>query len=250
VIVNGFLGKLGSVIVRTAQALGSAQVAAGADIAPCPGPAAFPVFQRIDACDIPADVVLDASGPAGAAAALGWAQGRKLPLVVCTTGLPDATERQIVKAASEIPIFKSANLSLGINLLLSFLRKYAAVLDGAGFDIEIVEKHHNQKIDAPSGTALMLADAANDAVSNRFGYVVDRTSRQARRTRNEIGVHSLRGGSIVGEHTVVFAGRDEVIEVTHIAQSKELFAVGALRAAEYLLGKGPGLYTMRDLMGD
>ncbi|MDR1531844.1 MAG: 4-hydroxy-tetrahydrodipicolinate reductase [Clostridiales bacterium] len=248
IILHGYAGRLGSVIAKTAEEYDGIDVAAGVDISPPQRAVTYPVFTSLEKCDVSADAIIEASAAAAVPTVAAYAQNRKLPLVVCTTGLSDETERQIVKASLEIPIFKSANMSLGINLLMSILSKYAPVLNAAGFDMEIVEKHHNQKLDAPSGTALMLADTVNSALNNSMTYTVDRTSLREKRAPNEIGLHSVRGGSIVGEHTVIFAGRGEVIELTHSAQSKEIFAVGALRAAEFIAGQAPGLYNMKDLM--
>ena len=178
---------------------------------------------------------------------LKFALDKKLPIVIATTGFSEQTVEDIKKAAESIPVFYSGNMSLGINLLIELVKKAENVL-GSDFDIEIVEKHHNQKIDAPSGTALMIADAISEEIDTPVQYEYDRHSRRIKRPKNEIGIHSIRGGTIVGEHDVIFAGCDEIITVSHTALSKNIFAVGSLNAARFLFGKSAGIYNMGDLV--
>lgn len=207
----------------------------------------YPVYDSFDTVTESADVIIDFSHPSCLDGLLRFSAEKKLPLVLATTGF-SATQTDNIKAASkDIPLFFTFNMSLGINLLVALSKKAAAVLDG-NFDIEIIEKHHNQKIDAPSGTAIMLAEAINATLDNRMMYEYDRHSKREKRPANEIGVHSIRGGNIVGEHEVLFAGHDEVITLSHRATSKEVFAVGAIKAALYMKGKTPGLYDMNNVI--
>ena len=173
---------------------------------------------------------------------------KKLGLVLCTTGLSEAQIKKVKETAEKTAVLRSANMSLGVNLLLKLVQDAAKVLAGAGFDIEIVEKHHNQKKDAPSGTALALADSMNEALGDQYHYVYDRSSVHEKRDPKEIGIASVRGGSIVGDHDVIFAGKDEVVTFNHTAYSKAIFAKGALEAAKFLAGKEPGLYDMSDVV--
>ncbi|MCI5752866.1 MAG: 4-hydroxy-tetrahydrodipicolinate reductase [Oscillospiraceae bacterium] len=193
------------------------------------------------------DVILDFSHPSVLDSLLEYALANGTPLVLCTTGFSETQTEKIKKASEQIPVFFSFNMSLGINLLANLAKTAHAIL-GDQFDVEIVEKHHNQKIDAPSGTALMLADAINSAADDRYNYVYDRHCRRQKREKSEIGIHSVRGGTIVGEHEIIFAGRDEVITLSHQAASKEVFAVGGVNAAVYLSGKPAGLYDMSALI--
>ncbi|MDR1067173.1 MAG: 4-hydroxy-tetrahydrodipicolinate reductase [Clostridiales bacterium] len=243
-ILNGYLGVMGGVI-RAIQT-GEHEIVAGADVMPPGSAMPFPTYVNISDCDMPADVILDFSTASAVPNVLRYAEKRRVPVVICTTGLSDATVEQLNECAKSVAVFHSANMSLGINLLASVVRKAALAL--SGFDVEIVEKHHNKKIDAPSGTAMLLAESINDALDEKLSYVYDRTASRERRGENQIGIHSVRCGSVVGEHTVIFAGANEVLEFTHIAQSKEVFARGALRAAKYVKDKPPGLYAMRDII--
>jgi 4-hydroxy-tetrahydrodipicolinate reductase len=226
------------------------EVVAGVDVIPG-GVTAFPVFASIDECDIPADVIFICLPPHVAdfiTTQLRYGAKRQIPVVLCTTALPENVTEEIKKAAEKTAVLVSANLSLGINLLANLLNKAARLLYDANFDIEIIERHHNQKLDAPSGTAYLLADAANQALGGKMHYIHDRSPSKTKRERDEIGLHALRGGTITGEHTVVFAGLDEVIELSHVAQSRDVFAVGALKAARFIKGKVAGLYTMQDMI--
>ena len=193
------------------------------------------------------DVIVDFSNPSTLDSLLEYALVNNTALVLATTGYSESQIGQIQKAAEQIPVFFTFNMSLGINLLVELAKKAASIL-GDQFDIEIVEKHHNQKIDAPSGTALMLANALNETLAENYTYVYDRHARRMKREKNEIGIHSIRGGTIVGEHDVIFAGNDEVITLSHSAASKKVFAVGAVNAAVYLCGKPAGLYDMKQLV--
>ena len=178
---------------------------------------------------------------------LDFAKANSLPLVLATTGFSSSQTELIKKSAADIPLFFTFNMSLGINLLVALSKKAASILEGS-FDIEIIEKHHNQKIDAPSGTAIMLAEAINKTLDDKMIYEYDRHSKREKRQANEIGIHSIRGGNIVGEHEVIFAGHDEVISLAHRATSKEVFAVGALKAALFMSGKANGMYDMNDII--
>ena len=223
------------------------EIAAGIDLLAQPMDG-FPVFSTPAACDVQADAVIDFSNPAALDGLLELCTTRKLPIVLATTGYSEEQLARIDDAAKVIPVFRSANMSLGINVLLDLVKRAAALL-GDGFDVEIAERHHSRKLDAPSGTALMLADAAAQGMSYEAQYVYDRYSVRKPRDKREIGISSLRGGTIVGDHSVVFAGRDEVIEFTHHAASREVFAVGAVKAAKFLAGvNAPGLYDMSMLV--
>lgn len=209
----------------------------------------YPVYSSIDQVTEQADVVIDFSHPTLLAPLLSYGVQHKLPLILCTTGYSKDQVAELTEASQKTAVFYSRNMSLGINLLIELSKKAAAVF-GDSFDIEIVEKHHNQKIDAPSGTALMIADGISSTLEEAPKYVYDRHSHRKARSKHEIGIHSVRGGTIVGEHEVIFAGRDEVLTLSHSAQSKEVFAVGSVNAAVYLVGQKPGLYTMSDLLAD
>lgn len=246
IILNGCNGKMGQVISRIADDDDNAVIAAGFDVADNM-PNNYPVFTTPDDFDGEADVIIDFSHPSAFEGILAYAKKRKLPIVIATTGLSAEQKDEMKKAAKEIPLFFSANMSLGINLLISLAKKATALLEG-NFDIEIEERHHNQKIDAPSGTALAIADAISDTLTPPAEYVYDRHSVRRKRKKQEIGIHAIRGGTIVGDHTVIFAGNDEVIELKHSAASKEVFAVGAVKAAKFLIGKNAGMYNMEDLI--
>lgn len=207
----------------------------------------FDVFKSFDEADKTPDVIIDFSNPAALDGMLDFALKNKVPCVICTTGYSTEQVEKIKEASKTIPVFYSGNMSLGINLLIELSKQAAKVL-GSSFDIEIVEKHHNQKLDAPSGTALMIADGISDTLEQEPMYVYDRHSYRKKRAKNEIGIHSVRGGTIVGEHEVIFAGHDEVVTLTHQAQSKEVFAAGAVNAAVFLANQEPGMYDMGKLL--
>lgn len=236
---------MGQVIAHTVAARDGFEIVAGLDrVADNTG--AFAVFATAD-IDIPADIIIDFSHPALLQTVLTLAEKRHLPVIIATTGLSDEQLAAVRALSEKVPVFFSANMSIGVNLLSALVEKAAKVL-GNDFDIEIVEKHHNQKIDAPSGTALMLADALASVRDGETQYMYDRHAQRKKREKSEIGIHSVRGGTIVGEHEVIFAGNNEVITLSHSAQSKELFAVGAVNAAVFMSGKGPGLYDMSALV--
>jgi 4-hydroxy-tetrahydrodipicolinate reductase len=247
IIVHGCFGKMGQAVVAVASASPDIQIVAGVDNAAPAGKAAFPVFPDLAACNLPADVLIDFSSPKALPGLLAAAAARKLPLIVATTGLSAEDKGLLAGHAREVPIFVSANMSLGINLVRELIQQAAAVL-GQGFDIEIVEKHHNQKKDSPSGTALLLADALNEVFLGTRQFVYGRHTRSELRDAKEIGIHAVRAGTIVGEHEVLFAGKDEVVEFRHAAYSRQIFASGALEAARYLVGKPPGLYGMKEMI--
>ncbi|NMA33114.1 MAG: 4-hydroxy-tetrahydrodipicolinate reductase [Clostridiaceae bacterium] len=246
ILLCGCNGKMGQVITKAAEQQDDLKIVAGYDIADS-GRNPYPVYTDLGRCNVRPDVLIDFSNPASLESLLSYASSNGIPAVIATTGLSQVQIRMLRNASGRIPVFFSANMSLGINLLIELVTKTAKLLESS-FDIEIIEKHHNLKIDAPSGTALAIADAVNSVLEQKQEYVYDRHSRRKKRSRNEIGIHAVRGGTIVGEHSVIFAGNDEMIEISHTALSKEIFAVGALRAARFILGKKPGMYDMSDLV--
>ncbi len=245
IILCGANGKMGHVIRNIVAADNECEIVAGVDINT--ESTDFPIYSEIDSVKESADVIIDFSNPALLNSLLEYSAAKKIPVVIATTGFDDDQKKQIENAATENGVFFTYNMSLGINLLATLAKKAVDVL-GNDFDIEIIEKHHNQKIDAPSGTALMLADAICEEIDKPMKYEYDRHSKREKRSKNEIGMHAVRGGTIVGEHEIIFAGRDEIITLSHSARSKEIFAVGAVNAAKYMVGKGAGLYTMKDLI--
>lgn len=247
-ILSGCNGKMGRVIAACVANRCDCEVVAGFDIN-TESHGGFPVYANPANCNVEADVLIDFSHPSALAGILAYAKEHRMPAVIATTGLTPEQQEEIKAAAAVIPVFFSANMSLGINLMLELVRKAAVVL-GGDFDIEILEKHHNQKLDAPSGTALMLAQAAAEGVSYTPKYVYERHSVRKKREKEEIGISAIRGGTIVGEHDVIFAGRDEVLTISHTAMSKEIFAVGAINAGLYLHGRPAGYYTMADVVRD
>ena len=246
IVISGANGKMGKVINNVISLRDDCRVISGIDIN-TESYADFPIFASPDMLPEKPDVIIDFSHPSALDSLIGYALSTGTPLVLATTGYSDEQIEKIKKSSEQIPVFFTFNMSLGINLLVELAKKATAVL-GDQFDIEIVEKHHNQKIDAPSGTAIMLANAVNDTLDNKMKYTYDRHSQRKKREKNEIGIHSIRGGTIVGEHDVIFAGRDEVITLSHQASSKEVFAVGSVNAAIFMNGKKKGLYTMADLI--
>ena len=248
IILNGYLGAMGRDIITLCDKQADAvEIVAGIDILKTKTSAPFPAYTNIFYCDMPADVILDVSTAEAVPNVLDYAARTKTNVIICTTGLDDLCVEKIKKTAETVAVFKSANMSLGINLINNLLKQAAALLYEEGFDIEIIEKHHNRKIDAPSGTAHLLADTVNSALNNKLKYVYERNSMREKRSIDHLGIHSLRGGTITGEHSVIFAGHNEVIELTHTAYSREIFAVGALKAARFLAGKPAGLYSMDDV---
>ena len=247
VIMSGCGGKMGKVITSLVADEKEMEIVAGIDVSDCVEDA-YPVFKSLEECSVDADVVIDFSNAKGTDALLDACVSKKLPCVLCTTGLSAVQLSHVQEASKKTAILRSGNMSVGINLLLKLLHQAAPVLAEAGFDIEIVEKHHNQKVDAPSGTALMLADAVNEAAGGDYEYVYDRSERRERRPEKEIGISAVRGGTIVGDHDVIFAGTDEVITISHRAYSRNVFAKGAVQAAKFLAGKEAGLYDMSDVI--
>ena len=263
IILHGCMGRMGKMIAQLVQDEQGMQVVAGVDaMAQSNQESSYPVFESMSACDVPADVVIDFSNVSATDDLLQACADQKLPLVLCTTGLSEEQLRRVNELSQLIPVLRSANMSLGINTLLKVLADAAPVLCAAGFDVEVVEKHHRHKLDAPSGTALALADAVNEAVTDKrsadgvdsanqeqaFSYVYDRSGRRAERAADEIGISAVRGGSIVGEHDVIFAGTDEVVTFSHTAYSRAIFAKGAITAAAFLAGRQPGMYSMADVV--
>lgn len=247
IIMHGCNGKMGQVITRLAAEDGNCQIVAGIDT--FRGiENTYPVFDNLKDCDVAADVVIDFSNAKAVDGLLEACCEKKLPVVLCTTGLSEEQLQKVEDAAKETAVLKSANMSLGINLLMRLLKDAAKVLAPAGYDIEIVEKHHNKKVDAPSGTALALADAINETQDPQYAYCFDRSQERKPREKREIGISAVRGGTIVGEHEVLFAGEDEVIEFKHTAYSKAVFGKGALEAAKFLAGKPAGRYEMSDVI--
>ncbi len=247
VILNGCNGHMGRVLTDIISKDPEIEVACGID--PYTGVQNdYPVFTDIASCDVEADVVIDFSNAKAVDALLDYCEKVNLPVVLCTTGLSDKQLARVDETSKKIAILRSANMSLGVNTILDLLKKATEVFAPAGFDVEIVEKHHNQKLDAPSGTAIALADAINEAADGQYTYVYDRHDRRQKRDPKEIGISSVRGGSIVGEHDVIFAGLDEVITIQHTAYSKSIFANGAVSAAKFLAGKPAGMYGMPDVI--
>lgn len=247
VLMHGCNGKMGQVISRMIAETEGMELVAGVDrFLGRENP--YPVFESIDACDVPADVAIDFSNASAVDGLLESCVRKKLPVVLCTTGLSEEQLQKVKETSEKIAVLRSANMSLGVNLLLKLLKDATKVLAPAGFDVEIVEKHHNQKVDAPSGTAIALADSVNEALDNEYTYKYDRSSERKKREKKEIGIVAVRGGNIVGEHEVIYAGEDEVIEFKHTAYSKAIFAKGAVAAAGFLAGKEPGLYDMSDVI--
>lgn len=247
-MLHGCNGKMGRMITEIVKAEKEAVIAAGVDTF-TDVPNEYPVFESVDKCDVDVDVVIDFSTAKAVDALLDYCVAKKLPVVLCTTGISEEQLQKVKDASGVIAVLKSANMSLGINLLLKLLKDAAKVLAPAGYDIEIVERHHNQKLDAPSGTALALADSVNEALDNEYHYVYDRSQVRRKREEKEIGISAVRGGTIVGDHEVIFAGTDEVIEFTHTAYSRSVFAKGAVEAGKYLAGKKAGMYDMGDVVG-
>lgn len=248
VIMHGCNGKMGQTIRSLIAADEGIEIVAGVD-AKDEGKNPYPVFSAIGECMVEADAVIDFSVADAVDDLLAYCAKKKVPCVLCTTGLSEAQLEKVQEASKQVAVLKSANMSLGINTLLKLLKEAAKTLSPAGFDIEIVEKHHNQKLDAPSGTALALADSINEEMGNSFAYVYDRSQVRQKRDVKEIGISAVRGGTIVGDHDVIFAGVDEVVTFSHRAYSKAVFGKGAIQAAKFLAGKPAGLYDMADVIG-
>ena len=246
ILLCGCGGRMGAAVAAAATAAGD-RIVAGVAINPA-ADSPFPIFTSPEEFSGRADVIIDFSHHSAVSSLVAYATRTGTPLVVATTGHTEDEVAAMHAAAGQIPLFFSRNMSLGINLLMALCRRCALTL-GDDFDIEIIEKHHNRKLDAPSGTALMLADAITEATATEHPYVYDRHSERRARAKGEIGLHAVRGGTIVGEHDVLFAGKDEVITLSHSATSREVFATGALRAAHFMVGKSAGFYNMDDVVG-
>ena len=247
ILMNGCDGMMGRAISVIAEEDKDATIVAGVD------PTGvqyfdYPVFTSLAECDVDVDVVIDFSIPKILDELLDFCETKSVPAVLCTTGYDAEQINQINEASKKLTLLRSANMSLGVNTLFDLVAKAAKVLASEGFDVEIVEKHHNQKLDAPSGTALALADSVNDAMDHQYEYIYDRSQRREKRDKKELGISAVRGGTIVGEHDVIFAGTDEVVTISHTAYSKNVFAKGAVSAAKYLPGKPAGLYTMKEVI--
>jgi 4-hydroxy-tetrahydrodipicolinate reductase len=248
IFLSGCNGKMGQVITRLAALDDEVKIAGGLDINTSIKND-YPVFTDLANVNVRFDVILDFSHPSVFDKILEFALKTNKPLVMATTGLSSEQKMKLRDAGLKIPVLFSANMSLGINLLVDLVKRAAKALYG-NFDIEIIEKHHNQKIDAPSGTALVLADEINSVIEQKCEYVYDRHSKRRKRNSNEIGIHAVRGGTIVGEHSVIFAGTDEIIEINHRATSKDIFGVGALRASKFIYHMKPGFYSMNDMFNE
>lgn len=247
VIMHGCNGRMGQVICGLIAEEPDMEVVAGVDVSDhIANP--FPVFASISQCNVDADVVIDFASAKAVDALLDYCGEKQMPCVLCTTGLSEEQLAKIQETSKKAAILKSANMSLGINLLLKMLKEATSVLAKAGYDIEIVEKHHNQKLDAPSGTALALADSINEELNQEYEYVYDRSQERKKRDKKEIGISAVRGGTIVGDHDVIFAGMDEVITFSHRAYSRAVFGKGAVQAAKFLAGKPAGMYNMSDVI--
>lgn len=249
IILSGCNGHMGQVLTEMIDADPMTEVVAGIDVAPASATRDYPVFSTPAECNVEADACIDFSHFSAVDALLDYCAEKNLPLVLCTTALTDATLEKVNEVSGKVAILRSANMSVGINLLMKIIKEAAALLAPKGYDMEIVEAHHNRKIDAPSGTALALGDSLNEGVNNEYHFVFDRSQRHEKRDPKEIGISAVRGGSIVGDHQIMFCGPDEVIEFRHTAYSRSIFAKGAIEAAKYLAGKPAGLYDMSDVIG-
>ena len=248
VIMHGCNGRMGQVISGLIAADADMELVAGVD-AHDDGHNPYPVFDEIEKCNVEADCIIDFSAAPAVDKLLDYCVEKNIPCVLCTTGLSEAQLAKVDEVSKKVAVLKSANMSLGINLLIKMLKEATSVLAPAGYDIEIVEKHHNQKLDAPSGTALALADSINEELNGEYEYVYDRSTRREKRPVKEIGISAVRGGTIVGDHDVIFAGMDEVITFSHTAYSRAVFGKGAVQAAKFLAGKPAGMYSMADVIG-
>lgn len=248
IIMHGCNGKMGQVITGICKEDDSVNIVAGIDVMDNRDNG-YPVFTDIEACDVEADVIVDFAAAVAVDKLLKYAEDKSIPVVLCTTGLSPEQLSKVSQVSEKVAILKSANMSLGINTIMKLLKDAIGVFGPAGYDVEIVEKHHNLKVDAPSGTALALADSINEASNNQYEYIYDRSQTRNKRDKRELGISAVRGGTIVGEHEVIFAGIDEVIEIKHTAYSKSVFAKGAVEAAKFLAGKPAGMYNMSDVIG-
>lgn len=248
VIMHGCNGKMGQVITNLIKDDPEIEIVAGIDV--YQGiQNSYPVFSSMKECNVEADAIIDFASAKAIDDLIEYCVDKQVPVVLCTTGLSEEQIAKAKEASQKVAVLKSANMSLGINVLMKLLKQVAPLFAEAGFDIEIVEKHHNQKVDAPSGTALALADSINEAFEEKYTYVYDRSQVRQKRDQKELGISAVRGGTIVGDHDVIFAGTDEVVTFSHTAYSKAIFGKGAIQAAKFLKGKGPGFYDMSDVIG-
>lgn len=247
IIMLGCNGRMGQMITDMVKQDDECTIVAGIDIVDNRDNG-YPVYTKLADCDVEADAIIDFTSATDFESRMDYAVDKQIPIIVCSTGLSEEQMDYLKKASEKVAVLKSANMSLGINLLMKLLKEAAVKLAGDGFDVEIVEKHHNQKLDAPSGTALALADSINEAMDDRYEYVYDRSQIRQKRDKKELGISAVRGGTIVGEHEVIFAGTDEVITFKHTAYSRAVFAKGSITAAKYLKGKAAGLYDMSDVL--
>lgn len=247
IILIGCNGRMGKMITDIVAADQDATIVAGVDKYD-EKLSDYPVFADISQCDVEADALIDFSSSDEIEKRIDYAVERQIPLVECSTGLSEEQTAYLLEAGKKVAVLRSANMSVGVNLLIKLVKEAAKKLASEGFDIEIVEKHHNQKLDAPSGTALALADSINEAMDNQYEYVYDRSQVRQKRGAKELGISAVRGGTIVGEHDVIFAGNDEVVTFSHQAYSRGVFAKGSVVGAKFLHGKGAGLYDMADVL--
>ena len=247
IIMLGCNGRMGEMITDMVKQDDECTIVAGIDIVDNRDNG-YPVYTKLADCDVEADAIIDFTSATDFESRMDYAVDKQIPIIECSTGLSEEQMDYLKKASEKVAVLKSANMSLGINLLMKLLKEAAVKLAGDGFDVEIVEKHHNQKLDAPSGTALALADSINEAMDDRYEYIYDRSQVRQKRDKKELGISAVRGGTIVGEHEVIFAGTDEVITFKHTAYSRAVFAKGSITAAKYLKGKAAGLYDMSDVL--
>lgn len=247
IIMLGCNGRMGQMITDMVKQDDECTIVAGIDIVDNRDNG-YPVYTKLADCDVEADAIIDFTSATDFESRMDYAVDKQIQIIECSTGLSEEQMDYLKKASEKVAVLKSANMSLGINLLMKLLKEAAVKLAGDGFDVEIVEKHHNQKLDAPSGTALALADSINEAMDDRYEYIYDRSQVRQKRDKKELGISAVRGGTIVGEHEVIFAGTDEVITFKHTAYSRAVFAKGSITAAKYLKGKAAGLYDMSDVL--
>lgn len=247
IIMLGCNGRMGQMITDMVKQDDECTIVAGIDIVDNRDNG-YPVYTKLADCDVEADAIIDFTSATDFESRMDYAVDKQIPIIECSTGLSEEQMDYLKKTSEKVAVLKSANMSLGINLLMKLLKEAAVKLAGDGFDVEIVEKHHNQKLDAPSGTALALADSINEAMDDRYEYIYDRSQVRQKRDKKELGISAVRGGTIIGEHEVIFAGTDEVITFKHTAYSRAVFAKGSITAAKYLKGKAAGLYDMSDVL--
>ena len=246
-IMHGCNGRMGKVIIDLVKEDNDIEVVAGVD-AFGDNNYDFPVYRSLNECSTEADVIVDFSNASAVDGLLDYCTAKNVPVVLCSTGLSEEQLKKVKEASTKVAVLKSANMSVGVNALIKVLKEVSPMFAAAGFDIEIVEKHHNQKLDSPSGTAIALADSINESLNNEMDYVYDRSTRREERPQKEIGISAVRGATIVGDHDVIFAGHDEVVTLSHRAYSRAIFGKGAIQAAKFLSGKQAGLYDMSDVL--